>query len=426
MQLTRRKLLVLGGAAVSVAALPLLFKSRRPHTGGLIRDPAKLIDLPQGFTYRLLDQAGSAMSDGYRVPNLPDGMGCFSVEGDKLVLMRNHEVTHYLGFGAYGTGSAPPEAYDKDCYGGVTRLVLDAHTLERVSSNLVLTGTLKTCAGGRSPWGWLACEEITDDRHGYVFLCRTNADKVQPPERIVGYGRFAHEAVGLDPETAIAYMTEDRNDGCLYRFVPTNPTAPFVGKLQALAVKGRPGLEAALSMAPDDQLEVEWVDVDEPDPKEDSVRTQAHARGATRFRRGEGAFFHEGALYFVTTLGGRKDRGQIFKLAIGRAGRSDQLACLAESRGPEALDCPDNVTVAPWGDVLMAEDGSDGNFIRGLSKEGYVYDIAYNAAGPGEMSGICFAPDANTLFVNMFLEGKTLAVTGPFNSLGRAAPASSG
>jgi secreted PhoX family phosphatase len=426
MSLSRRKLLLLGGVAASVAALPLIFRARRPRSMALVRDPARVLDLPPGFSYRVLDRAGEPMSDGFRVPNLPDGMGCFTSEPGQLVLLRNHEVTRHIGHGAYGAGQAPPEAYDKTALGGVTRVVLDAKTLEKVSNNLVLTGTLKTCAGGTTPWGWLACEEIMEEGHGYVFLCRTGAARVAPPEKLTCYGRFNHEAIGFDPDTFVAYLTEDRSDGCLYRFVPRSKDAPFEGTLTALAVPGRPGLETALDLSPGQRVPVAWVDVTEPDPKEDTVRLQAQEGGAAVFRRGEGAFFHAGDLYFVTTLGGRKDRGQVFKLHVGRGGKPDELELLAESRDPDVLDCPDNITVAPWGHVYMAEDGTGGNFVRALSPEGGVYDVAFNAAGPGELSGLCFAPDGNTLFVNMFLEGKTLAVQGPFASLGRARPAASG
>jgi uncharacterized protein len=114
--------------------------------------------------------------------------------------------------GPYGPGQQPPpEAYDPAGMGGVSRVVLRADTLERVSSNLVLTGTTRNCAGGVSPWGWLSCEEAVGRGHGYVFACRTDAARVRPPHRIAAYGRFCHEAAAVDPETCIAYLTEDRD-----------------------------------------------------------------------------------------------------------------------------------------------------------------------------------------------------------------------
>jgi len=420
MQLSRRSLIVLGSAAAAVAALPLLLRSRRPHPRGLVPDPEKRLDLPQGFHYEILDRAGDTMSDGYRVPSLPDGMGCFPGPSGTLVLVRNHEVTARFGRGAYDPGNVPAEAYDPEAFGGVTRLVVNEKTASRVSSNLVLTGTLKTCAGGRSPWGWLACEETTDGKHGYVFVCRPDAQRVAPPQRIVGFGRFAHEAAGVDPETLITYMTEDRVDGCLYRFVPKARATPFEGQLQALAIVGRDGLELALDAKEGEKLDVRWVDVVDPDPSDDTVRTQARERGAAVFRRGEGLFFAEGSVYFVTTFGGPKDRGQVFRLVIGKSPEPDRLELLAQVRDTSVLEFPDNVTVAPWGDVIMAEDGPDGNFVRGLTPDGFIYDICYNAASDGELSGLCFAPDGQTLFLSLFLEGLTMAVRGPFAALGRA------
>ena len=62
----------------------------------------------------------------------------------------------------------------------MTRVVLDAATLTRVSSNQVLEGTSRNCAGGVSPWGWLSCEEDVSPDHGYVYLCSPSATKVRP------------------------------------------------------------------------------------------------------------------------------------------------------------------------------------------------------------------------------------------------------
>ena len=61
--------------------------------------------------------------------------------------------------GPYSASAVPAEAYNPNGFGGVTRVVLDPETLEVISSNLVLAGTIRNCAGGMSPWGWLSCEE---------------------------------------------------------------------------------------------------------------------------------------------------------------------------------------------------------------------------------------------------------------------------
>ncbi len=61
---------------------------------GLVADPNGMLDLPPGFSYRVISPAGEVMSDGLRVPASHDGMVCFAVEDDpdRCLLVRNHEL----------------------------------------------------------------------------------------------------------------------------------------------------------------------------------------------------------------------------------------------------------------------------------------------------------------------------------------------
>jgi hypothetical protein len=415
----RRTLLQIGGAAAASAlALRLVFDSRRAHGRSRLEpDPERLLDLHPGLHYRVVDRAFDSMSDGFRVPARPDGMACFPGPSSTWVLMRNHELDRVAALGPFRAG-VPAEAYDPHCVGGVTRVVLDSKTLERVSSNLVLAGTLRNCGGGPSPWGWLSCEEAVDPGHGYVFLCRTTATSLSRPERVAAYGRFNHEAVCIDPRTNVAYLTEDRGDGCLYRFVPKDPNRPFAGKLQAMARTGAPGYVTSESMAQDGSVEVSWVDVGEAAPEQDTLRLRAHERGAALVSRGEGIWFERGSVYVCSTDGGRAGRGQIFKLTPKGAERG-VFELLAESAGEDMLDRPDNICVAPWGDVYLAEDGSGEQYVRALTPTGNVVDIARNARSGGEFAGVCLSPDASTLFLNFQHEGITLAVRGPLRDATR-------
>jgi hypothetical protein len=416
--LGRRQFLGKGAAAIAAATLPMLYTRRaRAGLGPLQRDPNNILDLPAGFSYTVLERAGMDMSDGYRVPALPDGMACFPGPPGTVVLMRNHEIG--LGDderGPYRPGQAiPNETYRRNGRGGVSRVVLDAQTFRRISSNLVLIGTARNCAGGVSPWGWLTCEETLEPEHGYVFVCSPGAETVRPPQRVRGYGRFRHEAAAVDPKTLDCYLTEDRPDGCFYRFRPDHRDRPFDGKLYAMRVIGRPELDTGrLRVA--DRVDVDWVPIPDPDPGSDVLREQAQDSGAAVVRRGEGLWIHDGAVYFTATTGGPMSSGQLFRLLPGlpTSREPDVLEVIAEATDPEILDSPDNVTVAPWGGVFLVEDGTGGNHIRGITSKGEVFDFGRNAMSAGEMAGICFDPSGQAMFLNLQQDGVTIAVTGPF------------
>ena len=60
--------------------------------GPLVRDPNRLLDLPEGFSYQVVAQSGDTMDDGLFAPGQPDGMACFPLEGSKVALVVNHEL----------------------------------------------------------------------------------------------------------------------------------------------------------------------------------------------------------------------------------------------------------------------------------------------------------------------------------------------
>jgi secreted PhoX family phosphatase len=128
-----------------------------------------------------------------------------------------------------------------------------------------------------------------------------------------------------------------------------------------------------------------------------------------------------GVVYVCCTTGGRQGYGQVFRLTPGRGNEQDVLELFAESPGPSVLDTPDNICMAPWGDLLVAEDGAGEQYLRGITPEGRVYDLARNAKSNGEFAGICAAPSGDAIFVNMQADGLTLAITGPLAELSRRA-----
>ena len=61
--------------------------------GKLLKDPNGLIDLPMGFSYKVISSLNEKMTDGLLVPDRADGMGCFYLDDDRVTLIRNHELS---------------------------------------------------------------------------------------------------------------------------------------------------------------------------------------------------------------------------------------------------------------------------------------------------------------------------------------------
>lgn len=423
----RRSFVVAGTAALVGASLASWSRAKRrglaPDELGQARlpaDPRGLLDLREGFSYRILQRTGERMSDGFRVPGRPDAMGCFDLGHGRWALMRNHELdTSLLRLGPYGPGTkVPAHAYDAPYIGGVSRVVLNSRG-RVLSSNLALVGTARNCAGGMSPWGWLSCEESVQPRHGFVFLCPAEADRLRAPHRIPAYGRFQHEAVAIDPGDCTAYLTEDRSDGCLYRFVPRSRSSPFgKGKLQALAVRGHAGFALGDELADGASFRVSWVDVPPEAGEDDQLRFIARQRGAATITRGEGIWRVPDGFVFTSTTGGRAALGQIFHLAPTNDGGT--LKLIAQANDASIFDMPDNITLTPWGDLLACEDNHRAPHLRIITRTGQVMPFAFNRGSASEFAGVCFSPDGKLLFVNIQEQGLTLAIDGPWDTLANA------
>jgi secreted PhoX family phosphatase len=474
MTLSRRQLI---GAAATSAALAGFSRFAAAQTAGpasgpyanevmgygtLKSDPAQIFDLPEGFSYTVVQRAGDAMSDGLVAPHRMDGMGCFALGGDRVALVRNQELgPGHLDVGAFGKGDAlrgkvaRVRAYDANqdgwiLSGGTTTLVYDVKRKRLESSHLSLAGTSTNCCGGVTPWGsWLTCEEIVrsagpgaDNQtlgksHGWVFEVPSRGKGLADPVPITGMGRFKHEAVCIDPRTGVAYLTEDEGDGrgLLYRFLPNDLGAPGKGgRLQALGL--RDGDDSRNWDSPTWTAgawrDVVWIDLDGVDNPGDDLRHRGHAKGAAWFARGEGIVFGDGELYFTCTSGGPKRYGQIMRYRPSRfegdpreKGEPGRLQLFVESDNAAVMNMCDNLTVSPWGHLIVCEDKVEPrgiNYLRGVTPQGKVYTIGglprTNPADPmptTELAGVCFSPDGTTLFVNAYWPGMTLAITGPWS-----------
>lgn len=397
-----------------------------------------LLTLPEGFQYTVIGRANEKMSDGYPTPVRHDGMAAFRVRRE-LRVVRNHEINNGLGKEGVAIGSRKG-AYDLLAGGGTTTLIIDPKTRTLIRDFVSLSGTLNNCAGGPTPWGsWVTCEEtilgparITDTRgrerggfskpHGYCFEVPASADKEVEAVPLKAMGRFVHEAIAVDPRTGIVYETEDAGQAGFYRYLPNKRgQLALGGKLQMLAVKDQPGYNAITGQEVGRKLAASWVEIADPDPASAetdsaSVFKQGLEHGGATFARLEGCWYGQGKIYFTSTSGGEKRLGQVWQYEP-RGTNDGVLTMLFESPDMEHLDGPDNLCISPRGGVVLCEDGRGEQFIRGLTKDGRVFDFARNIM-PGfegsEFAGATFSPDGETMFFNLQGPGATVAVWGPW------------
>ena len=420
----------------------------------LIKDPKRILDLPKGFTYKIVSEFETQMNDGLQVPDHADGMGCFKGEKDQIILIRNHELSHLQQYkfkqghkkSAFANIDNIFKAYNKDsiydscidgtvCFGGTTTIVynIKKHIVE--NEYLSLAGTLINCSGGITPWNtWITCEETvaTKDNfllkdHGYNFEVSPNI-KTNSPIPLKTMGRFRHEAVAFDLKSGAVYQTEDQRDGMIYRFLPTNKTNLIKGgKLQGLAFLDQPNLDTRnwnnKTVEKNKLYQVKWINIDNVESPDDNLRYQGYDKGCARFARPEGMWEHNGEIFFTCTSGGEKQLGQIWKYipspdegAPNEEKKPATLELFFESNSSKDLDMCDNITVSPWGDVIICEDGGGVDCLVGIKSNGASYKIAKNAFNNSEFAGACFSPDGKILFVNIYSPTKTIAIMGDWKS----------
>jgi hypothetical protein len=420
--------------------------------GPLVHKPQEILSLPKGFTAQVISRAGEKMHDDLLSPGAHDGMGAFRGKSGKVILVRNHELVPYAANGPFGSDYSLRDKINKDkvydfgkgektCVGGTTTMVYDEEKGKVELEYLSLVGTVRNCAGGITPWNsWITCEEsdlkkgdeqgALEKDHGYNFEVKASEQiSLSDPRPIKAMGRFVHEAVAVHRATGIVYQTEDIADGCFYRYVPNEyGNLHKGGKLQALALKEwksadtRNWPETTKSFPQKKSFDVQWVDLDNVEAPDNDLRIRAFAKGAAKFARGEGVWFGKNELYFACTNGGAKTYGQIFKYTPSRyEGKSlektsaGKLELFLEPNNTNIFQHCDNLTVAPWGDVVICEDKRDPRII-GITREGKSYEIAKNIGySQSEFAGPVFSPSGKTLFINIQKPGLTLAITGPWN-----------
>jgi secreted PhoX family phosphatase len=487
MSLARRTILT-GGAAAGVGlvvagASPTLAEaspqSRHPRPGQpehrpfppLVDDPRGLLALPPGFQYQVVTYAGKTKLDGGKgvTPSNHDGTAVFNTDKNRLRLIQNHELP---AGSPLGVPHVKGTVYDPTALMGGGCTVIETDRRGRNHGEWVgISGTLTNCAGGPSPWGtWLTCEETETKAgtawtgngqsgtyskdHGYVF--EVFADGRSHPSPIKAFGRYAHEALAIDPQRRRVYLSEDASNpnGLFYRW-----TAPAGVKLKAGIAHdlgATSGVLEAMAIQMDDgtvlpdvayitsaqlgrPFPVKWVPVPERDGQTTSVRKQ-FTDEITRGKKFEGVYGTDKGVYVVNSYAFNtadlpadavKHDGMVWFYSY-----ADKTITLVtyfphqtttESGSKPrydgvVFDGPDNVTVTPWGTLVLAEDGVGASHVLSSVPGGATYAIARNQLNIGteaepefsEFTGPTFSADGKVLFVNIQVPGITLAITGPW------------
>lgn len=416
-----------------------------PGYGPLLPDPEGLLALPAGFSYRIITHSGiTKLESGEFTPEKHDGTATFEGPRGVTLLVVNHELKGPRPKWKHPVPLTEGLVYDPAASGGCT--VVETHRDGRSAEWVGIAGTSTNCAGGRTPWGtWLTCEENSDRAgengmtkdHGYVFEVdpydrRANRD----PKPIKALGRYDHEAVVIDPKRGHAYLTEDADEpnGLLFRWVPPHGFKHGRGQLGRLADDagvlqttrcydsgGRFVDDLSRATKIGTVYGVDWVDVPDRDAKTVDVRQQFGEKDITRARKLEGMWWGDGGAYIVSSYArdespGKSHDGQVWFYDPRR--RTLTLKVLlgvnADPDADGAFDGPDNITVSPYGGLILAEDGEGISHLFGATERGRTYPIARNELNDSEFAGVVFSPDGRTLYASIQAPGILLAITGPW------------
>lgn len=316
------------------------------------------VRLPAGFQSRVIARSSQPVIDGgsYFWHGAPDGGACFASADGGWIYVSNSEINDIGGVGAI--------RFD------VNGDMVDAYS--------ILENTSRNCAGGATPWGsWLSCEVV---KNGIVWECFPDGKKAAIARPALGV--FNHEAVAVDSKQQKLYLTEDRADGCLYRFSSQFETTGNHIDLSAGV------LEVAVIQSGSDSR-FDWVMV--PDPQAGQTPTRYQVSSAATFNGGEGIVYFDEKVIFTT-----KGDNRVWSYDI-KNNRLETLYDAKDSITP-ILTGVDNVAVSQDGTIFVAEDGGDMQIVV-LDQSGALYPIAQIPSHErSEITGLAFSPDGNRLY----------------------------
>ncbi|RFS86554.1 DUF839 domain-containing protein [Actinomadura spongiicola] len=337
------------------------------------------IQLPSGFTSQIVARSGQTVAGTpYTWHNAPDGGACFA-DGSGWIYVSNAEI---------GSGGGGCSALRFNSGGSVT------------SAYSILSGTNRNCAGGKTPWNtWLSCEEVDT---GYVY--ETYPFGGTAAVRRSAMGRFNHEAAAADPVRQVIYLTEDKSDGGLYRFIPVTWGNLSSGTLQVL--KAGTGTSGSFT----------WGTV--PDPDGQPTTTRKQVAGMKVFNGGEGCHYANDTVWFTT-----KGDNRVWQLNLANSTYELAYDDSLVTNGTAPLTGVDNITGSTFGDLYVAEDGGNMEICIITPDDGISVFLRINGQSSSEICGPAFNPAGNRLYFSSqrgttgsSSGGITYCVTGPFRT----------
>lgn len=361
-----------------------------------------LVDLAPGLRAKALVRAGDLLSDGTRFPEQNDFTAYFPTSRTEGLLLVGHELR-------WGT----------DPFGGrFTRLRLAKH--EVVASQIWVSGMHNNCAGTVTPWNTiLSGEEYPVNALPAEERAAAASRRISPTEpaasfgwiyeidpfgenpagkvfRRTALGRYSHESAAVVSDTEV-YLTEDAEQGYLYRFTASRPRDLSEGALHAYDRKGQ-----------------RWLPIKDVF----NARWDAKSAGATPFNRLEDIRQGPDGMLYIAETGDPKESdpyGRVLRLDP----KTNRMDSYLEGDGKRMAN-PDNLIFDRQGHLLICEDqygqnlnafgpneilrvGSDKALTRVLS-----------VIRQGEPTGPSFSPDGKTLFFSVMAGPKSavLAVDG--------------
>ncbi|MEM7362941.1 MAG: alkaline phosphatase PhoX [Pseudomonadota bacterium] len=309
--------------------------------------------IPVGADLRLLATSGEKVpGTHYKWHFLPDGGATYATPDGGWIYVSNSESRDAGGVSALRFSRAGT--------------MFDAYS--------ILTGSVRNCAGGKTPWGtWLSCEERGDD--SLVYECDPMGNKSAVAHPLLG--SFNHEAAAVDPKTNQIYLTEDVSDGCLYRFTPEVSNDLTRGNLQVATLSG-------------DKLE--WLDLkDVNNVKDPGVPLRYRYDNVARFAGGEGIVYGPDHVYFTT----KKDN-RVWALQLS----TQKLSIIYDIETSETpiLAGVDNIEISQNGDLIIAEDGGDMQLVVLDDQYHAVPLVTLHDQDDSELAGPAFSPDGSRLY----------------------------